>query len=196
MGTSANNPVAGNNIQIDDPISAAQARELLGVSKEKMSKLLKTKLKWRPSELDERVKLVSKRDVLELKKDIPTRSASQKPQGKDEHKASRQRPQSQGQGDQPTRSQGIYLSEWMQRQNIDASTLVKRSQQWVANQHTASGIPSAERAAVLRTKPVSLPTIRRIMNRQQYPLPVTIERLAAALGITPEQLGQHPPEGQ
>lgn len=195
MGAADFNPVPGDSIhQIDDPITAAQARELLGVSKEKMSQLLKGKLQWRPSDVDERMKLVSKAAVLELKKDLPTRAASQKPMKQEgspeERKRGRQRPQE----GQPAPHQEIYLSEWMSKQGIDtARALATRSQQAAATMQAAPITASMERGAILRSKPVSLPTIRRIMAGVQHPLPVTAERLAAALGITIEQLGQHPP---
>ncbi len=168
---------------ISDPIMVSEAREILGVSPTKMSQLLRGKLPWVRSDLDERIKYVSRQAVENLKKVQPTGNR------KGQRKESAKEPA------QATKSKAtLYLAEWMSVLGITAQELARRSKER-AGQHTGSFSQLALREDVLRAKGVSLPTIRRIARKQQHPYPVTIERLAAALGITADELMQQPPQG-
>ncbi len=56
------------NDQPNDLIAVGEAQRLLGVSHAKMAQIIKTELvRHFPNQLDKRVKLVSKREVLALK---------------------------------------------------------------------------------------------------------------------------------
>jgi predicted DNA-binding transcriptional regulator AlpA len=58
------------NSQPTDLIRVAEARKLLGVSKVKIAQLIKEEhIRYFPYLLDKRVKLVSKREVMSLKKE-------------------------------------------------------------------------------------------------------------------------------
>lgn len=172
-------PGAGSTPQISDPISAAEARALLGVSAGKMTELLKSgTLPWRMSSLDERVKLVSQADVMALL------AANRAPSPASDRQS--------GQRTARVSSGEVYLAEWMAVCAVTAQELHRRSLQ-VATQHPAPAPQLANRTTLLKAKAVSLPTIRQVARRAQRPLLITVERLAAALGLTPEQLRQPPP---
>jgi hypothetical protein len=172
------------SIPIPDPIRAGEARKILGVSAAKMSRLLSSgTLPWNPGVLDEREKRVSKEATLKLK-------GAQAPDRGDRARTERAKaapPPSTSKAD-------IYLAEWLNFLNLTPQDVARRSSAWAARQQSIPASPLARREEILRTKGVSLPTIRHIVRKQQAPLPITEQRLAAALNITPEQLRQLPPQ--
>ena len=165
---------------IPDPMPVAEARDLLGVSPGKMSQLLKGTLPWRPSELDGRVKLVSRAAVERLLTERPAKPTSS-PRPAQKSRSARE----------PRTARTMYLAEWMAARGVSPQDLVRRSQQIIGQQQVPSS-PFPSRETLLRAKPLSLPTIRRIARKAQQPLPVTAERLAEALGVSVEELRRPP----
>ncbi len=168
-----------STVPIPDPIPAGEAQRILGVSAAKMSYLLSSgALPWTKGLLDQRVKYVSKEATMSLKGNQPTTSKDSQPR--------------RGAKAPAQTKEAVPLAEWLDFLKISYQDLARRSREW-AKQQASSTSPLARREETLMSKGVSLPTIRRIARKQQYPLPVTLQRLAAAMGITPEQL-LNPPE--